>query len=80
MDLATRERALEPFFSTKPGHLGIGLSIANAIWRRHHGTFAIQSQPGAGAQIRLAVDPAGVKSHGGAEQSAGPGWGRPAAE
>jgi two-component system, NtrC family, sensor kinase len=58
MDSATRQRALEPFFSTKPGHLGVGLSIANAIWRRHHGTFAIQSEPGAGTLVRLSVEAA----------------------
>jgi signal transduction histidine kinase len=53
------ERALEPFFSTKPGHLGVGLSIANGIWRRHKGTLAVRSQPGEGTVVRLCVEPAG---------------------
>jgi signal transduction histidine kinase len=53
----TLERAVEPFFTTKPGHLGIGLSIANGIWRRHHGTLALRSQPGEGTTVRLCVDP-----------------------
>jgi signal transduction histidine kinase len=57
MDPSTLERSVEPFFSTKPGHLGIGLSIANGIWRRHRGTLAIQSQPGEGTRVRLAVEP-----------------------
>jgi signal transduction histidine kinase len=57
MDGATLERSVEPFFSTKPGHAGIGLSIANGIWRRHRGTLAIQSQPGEGTRIRLCVEP-----------------------
>ncbi len=50
------ERAVEPFFSTKPAHLGVGLSIANGIWRRHKGTLAIKSQPGEGTTIRLCIE------------------------
>jgi signal transduction histidine kinase len=51
------ERAVEPFFSTKAGHLGVGLSIANGIWRRHRGNLALKSRPGEGARVRLCVDP-----------------------
>ena len=54
---ATLQRAVEPFFTTKPGHLGVGLSIANGIWRRHRGTLAIISEKDAGFRIRLCVDP-----------------------
>jgi polar amino acid transport system substrate-binding protein len=57
MDEATLTRATEPFFSTRPGHLGVGLSIANGIWRRHRGTLSIRSQPEEGTQIRLCVEP-----------------------
>ena len=57
MDGETLVRAIEPFFSTKPGHLGVGLSIANGIWRRHRGTLSIRSQSGEGTQIRLCVEP-----------------------
>jgi two-component system NtrC family sensor kinase len=57
MDTPTLERASEPFFSTKPGHLGVGLSIANGIWRRHRGTLAIQSYPTEGTRLRLCVEP-----------------------
>jgi signal transduction histidine kinase len=52
------ERAVEPFFSTKAGHLGVGLSIANGIWRRHRGTLSVRSQPGEGTTVRLCVEPA----------------------
>jgi two-component system, NtrC family, sensor kinase len=55
----TMERAVEPFFSTKLGRLGVGLSIANGVWRRHRGTMSIQSQPGEGTAIRLCVEPLG---------------------
>ena len=47
------ERAVEPFFSTKPNHLGVGLSIANGIWRRHKGTMSVRGIPGEGTTIRL---------------------------
>lgn len=58
MEASVLERAVEPFFSTRPGHLGVGLSIANGIWRRHKGTLSIQSHPGEGTRVRLCVEPA----------------------
>lgn len=51
------ERAVEPFFTTKNGHMGVGLSIANGIWRRHKGTLALRSRPGEGTLVRLCIDP-----------------------
>jgi signal transduction histidine kinase len=59
MDETTLIRATEPFFSTRPGHLGVGLSIANGIWRRHRGTLSIRSQPREGTVVRLCVEPSG---------------------
>lgn len=59
MTVATQERALEPFFTTRSGsgHLGVGLSIANAIWRRHQGTLSISTRPGAGTSIKASIRP-----------------------
>lgn len=51
------ERAVEPFFTTKNGHMGVGLSIANGIWRRHRGTMALKTRPGEGTRVRLCVNP-----------------------
>ena len=51
------ERAVEPFFTTRHGHMGVGLSIANGIWRRHRGTLALRSRPGEGTLARLCIDP-----------------------
>lgn len=51
------ERAVEPFFSTKPGHMGVGLSIANGVWRRHRGTLSVRGVPGEGSTVRLCVEP-----------------------
>jgi signal transduction histidine kinase len=51
------KRAAEPFYTTKPDRSGIGLTIAHGTWRRHFGTFAIESSPGKGTSIRLSVGP-----------------------
>jgi len=52
-----QERAVEPFYTTKNGHIGVGLSIGNGIWRRHKGTLAIRGVPGEGTTLRLCVEP-----------------------
>jgi two-component system NtrC family sensor kinase len=57
MAVEVQERAVEPFFSTKSGHLGVGLSIANGIWRRHKGTLSVRSRSGEGTTVRLCVEP-----------------------
>jgi len=49
------ERAADPFFTTKPGHRGIGLTIARSIWRRHRGFAIIESEPGKGTVVRCTV-------------------------
>ncbi|MFO0891056.1 MAG: HAMP domain-containing sensor histidine kinase [Isosphaeraceae bacterium] len=51
------EHAAEPFYSTKPGRKGLGLTIARGIWRRHRGGIVIESKPGEGTTIRLTVPP-----------------------
>ncbi len=50
-------RAVEPFFTTRSGHSGVGLSIANGIWRRHKGTLSLRSRPDVGTSVRLCVEP-----------------------
>ncbi len=51
------KRASEPFFSTKAEHAGIGLTIAQGIWRRSRGSLAIESQPDVGTTVRLSLAP-----------------------
>ena len=59
MDAQTLERAVEPFFTTKPGQMGVGLSIANGIWRRPPGALSLRSVPREGTTLRLCVEPTG---------------------
>jgi signal transduction histidine kinase len=49
-----RERALEPFFSTKgAGGSGLGLAEVYGIVRRHRGRVELHSVPGAGTTVQL---------------------------
>jgi C4-dicarboxylate-specific signal transduction histidine kinase len=52
------EHAFEPFFSTKPGHLGIGLSVSKALWRRLKGTLILEPGTPGGTIVRLSLMPA----------------------
>lgn len=51
------DRALEPFFTTKPDHVGIGLCLAHTIWRRHRGSLALTSRLGGGTRVLLLLNP-----------------------
>ncbi|MHC1768688.1 MAG: ATP-binding protein [Verrucomicrobiia bacterium] len=58
MDEATRQRCLEPFFSTKgPRGNGLGLAMVYGLVRRHQGNIQIESQPGRGTIVRLVLNP-----------------------
>ena len=43
----------DPFYSTKPGGSGLGLTTAFSIARRHGGTLEVESTEGGGATFRL---------------------------
>jgi signal transduction histidine kinase len=55
MDEKTRQRCLEPFFSTKAqlGGTGLGLAMVYGMTQRHDGTIEIDSALGYGTCIRL---------------------------
>jgi len=55
MDEKTRQRCLEPFFSTKSlrGGTGLGLAMVYGMMQRHDGSIEIESSPGYGTCIRL---------------------------
>jgi signal transduction histidine kinase/ActR/RegA family two-component response regulator len=64
MDAATRERAFEPGFSTRPGGTGLGLPAVAAIVRRAGGSISCDSSPGQGTSVRLLLPLAEPASHG----------------
>ena len=54
MSEETRQRCLEPFFTTKGQQgTGLGLSLVHGIVQRHGGTLEIASQPGRGTTVTL---------------------------
>ena len=46
-----RAKLFEPFFSTKQGGAGLGLSISQRIVESHNGRLRLSSQPGAGTAV-----------------------------
>jgi signal transduction histidine kinase len=48
-----RDRLFQPFATTKPGGVGLGLATASQIVRVHRGTIRVLSQPGGGTLVRL---------------------------
>jgi signal transduction histidine kinase len=57
MDAATRERAFEPFFTTKGhfGNNGLGLASTYAVVSQSGGKVIIDSKPGDGSRVTIAL-------------------------
>lgn len=47
------ERVFQPFFTTKPQGLGIGLAITRSIVEAHRGRLWAEANPGAGTVFHL---------------------------
>ncbi len=50
-----RDKVMEPFFTTRPGKTGIGLSICQEIAARHGGRIIMESEMGKGTRVTLEV-------------------------
>ena len=57
-----RTRAVEPFFTTKPGAQGLGLAQAHAFARQVRGRMSIDRAPGGGAEVSLSLPEAPLES------------------
>lgn len=50
-----RDKLFTPFFSTKPGGLGLGLALTRRVIEEHGGTVQVQSTPGQGSTVLLSL-------------------------
>jgi len=55
IDPTDLERVLDPFFTTKPDGMGIGLSISRSIIDRHHGRLWAERHEGPGVTFSFTV-------------------------
>ncbi|AQR60629.1 histidine kinase [Brevundimonas sp. LM2] len=55
LDAATAQRALEPFFTTRPGADGLGLAQAHGFARQWGGTLSLTGREGEGAEAVLTL-------------------------
>jgi signal transduction histidine kinase len=47
------DRLFDPFFSTRPGGTGLGLTIAQRVVQAHKGMIRVESAPGSGSSFTV---------------------------
>jgi signal transduction histidine kinase len=52
---ALRERALEPFFTTKPGGTGLGLAVARRLLEASGARLRLDSPPAGGTRLTITL-------------------------
>ena len=57
------ERLFQPFVTTKPGGMGVGLSISKRIIEAHGGEMWAEPNPGAGATFRFTLEAVAGEGH-----------------
>lgn len=55
MDTMVRDKARDPFFTTRPAGTGLGLAIVERVIRNHGGDVQIESAHGQGTEIQLTL-------------------------
>ncbi len=53
IDPEAQLKVFDPFYSTRPGSIGLGLAEAQGIARAHHGTIIVDSHPEDGATFKV---------------------------
>ena len=58
-----RDQVFNPFVTTKPSGMGLGLSISQGIIEAHKGNLYLDSEPGFGAVFRFTLPLSQEESH-----------------
>ena len=53
MTAEVRQRVFEPFFTSRPGGTGLGMSVVFGVVQDHEGSIDVDSAPGRGTRVRI---------------------------